>query len=253
MPTGVYERTEEYRRKMSEVGKGRIVSEETKKKISRANKGKPSWIKGKHLSEETKKKLSAAKKGKPTWNKGKHLTEEWKRKISEANKGRKCWCEGLKLGPLPEERKKKISQSEKGKYISPETRKKMSDAHRGKKHYYYGKHLPKEHIKKMMQRRIPTSLEKKFQMIIDKYNLPYKFVGDGSFIIENCNPDFINTNDRKIAIEVYARYWKERNGRNLEEWKTQRSRVFKKYNWEIVYFDEIQVTEEFILATLKTY
>lgn len=33
------------------------MSEETKKKISKANKGKPSWIKGKHHSEETKRKI----------------------------------------------------------------------------------------------------------------------------------------------------------------------------------------------------
>lgn len=50
------------------------LSEETKKKISEANKGK-------HLSEETKKKLSDVHKGKPK-------SEEWKRKMSESQKGK---------------------------------------------------------------------------------------------------------------------------------------------------------------------
>lgn len=37
---------------------GFSLSEETKKKISDANKGKQSWMKGKHHSEETRKKMS---------------------------------------------------------------------------------------------------------------------------------------------------------------------------------------------------
>ena len=50
-------------------------------------------MKGKHISEETKRKISDAmkgkpglNKGKPTWSKGKHFSEEHKRKISEAKK-----------------------------------------------------------------------------------------------------------------------------------------------------------------------
>ena len=57
-------------------------SEETKRKISEARKGKPSNSKGKHLSEETKRKISEVQKGK-------HLSEETKRKISETLKNKK--------------------------------------------------------------------------------------------------------------------------------------------------------------------
>lgn len=42
--------------------RGRVVSESMKKKISEANKGRPSYNKGKKLSEETKKKLSDKRK-----------------------------------------------------------------------------------------------------------------------------------------------------------------------------------------------
>lgn len=61
---------------------GKPLSEETKKKMSEVKKGKPTWIKGKHLSEETKKKISETQKGR-------HLTEEHRRKISESMKNRK--------------------------------------------------------------------------------------------------------------------------------------------------------------------
>ena len=52
-------RSEETKRKMSEAKKGKPKSEETKRKMSEAKKGKP-------RSEETKRKLSEASKGKPS-------------------------------------------------------------------------------------------------------------------------------------------------------------------------------------------
>ena len=66
-------------------------SEESKKKIAEAHKGK-------HISEETKKKMSDAKKGKyigkdsPFY--GKHRSEETKKKLSEAQKGRHWYNNG---------------------------------------------------------------------------------------------------------------------------------------------------------------
>ena len=66
-------------------GEGGNASEETKRKISEAHKGKI-------LSEETKRKISeymkGKRKGKDNHNYGKHLSEETKRKISEAHKGK---------------------------------------------------------------------------------------------------------------------------------------------------------------------
>ena len=58
-------------------------------------KGHESHNKGKHLSEETKRKLSEANKGKPSFwkgkvgpSKGKKMSEETKAKISNSHKGR---------------------------------------------------------------------------------------------------------------------------------------------------------------------
>jgi hypothetical protein len=77
---------------------GRIATEEAKRKMSEANKGKPSSRKGIPRTEETRKKLSEA-------HKGKTLSEEHKRKISEGNKGKK----------RREGTGKKISEALKGK------------------------------------------------------------------------------------------------------------------------------------------
>ena len=114
--------------------KGHLVSEETREKISKANKGKK-------RSEESKKKMSEAHKGMSSPNKGKKMTEEQKKKMSEAHKGKK----------MSEEIRKNMSKAQKGKLawnkgknLSEETRKKISEAFKGKhwklingKHIYY--------------------------------------------------------------------------------------------------------------------
>lgn len=55
---------------------GLVRSEETREKLSKANKGK-------HLTEETRKKMSEAAKGKQKWL-GKHHSEETKQKMRDA-------------------------------------------------------------------------------------------------------------------------------------------------------------------------
>ena len=98
---------EESRRKMSKAQKGRIFSEEHKKKIGEANKRR-------HCSEETRRKIAEAHKGK----KMKPFSEEHKKKIGEANKRRHC----------SEETRRKISETKKGIHCSEETRRKISEA-----------------------------------------------------------------------------------------------------------------------------
>lgn len=60
-------------------GKRNVYSEETRRKMSEAKKGKS-------LSEETKRKMSQVRKGEKNPNFGKHHSEEARRKMSEARK-----------------------------------------------------------------------------------------------------------------------------------------------------------------------
>lgn len=64
--------SEETKRKLSEANKGKIISEEQKEKISAA-------MKGKHNSPNTE-----FKKGQEAWNKGKTHSEETRQKMKEA-------------------------------------------------------------------------------------------------------------------------------------------------------------------------
>jgi len=93
------------------------------------NKGKKglqvSWMKGKQHTEEARKKISLAKKGKPSWNKGLSMSDEAKRKMSEAKKGKRAspkteftkghipWHKGRK-GVYSKEQLKRMSEARKG-------------------------------------------------------------------------------------------------------------------------------------------
>jgi hypothetical protein len=60
-------------------------SEESRKKMSNAKKGKPSPWRGKHFSAESRKKLSISLKGKP-WTERRRKAQELKRRASETTK-----------------------------------------------------------------------------------------------------------------------------------------------------------------------
>lgn len=96
----------EVRKKLSETHKGKPKSEEHKKKLSEAAMGKI-----KIISEETKKKMSDSHKSISL--KGEYHSEETKKKISESGKGK----------IISDEQKKKISEAVKSYW----TNKKLSD------------------------------------------------------------------------------------------------------------------------------
>ena len=104
----------------------REYSEEWKRKVSKDwfKKGLVPWNKGKKMSVEAKRKLSKALKGREPWNKGKEMPEEIKKKLSEINKGRrfspktefkKGQYKGSKNPAKKIEIRKKISKAKKGK------------------------------------------------------------------------------------------------------------------------------------------
>lgn len=72
--------TPETKEKMRKAAIGRRMTPEAKAKISQAVRSRAP------ISEETRRKLSEANKGKPSWCKGKKLTEETRRKMSISHK-----------------------------------------------------------------------------------------------------------------------------------------------------------------------
>ena len=92
----------------------------------------------------------------------------------------------------------------------------------------------------------PTSFEKIIIDIINKYKLPYKYTGDGSFLIGYKNPDFINCNGEKICIEVYNDFHHPNNYEEI------RSKHFSDYGWKTIFIDEREIRDEnIILGKIK--
>ena len=214
MPTGVYVRTKETRLKMSRVLKenkralGYRHTEETKKRISEANKGY------KH-TEEAKRKMSEAMKGinhkgekNPMF--GKHHSEETKGKISEAGKGDKR----LYKNPMSEKGRKNISVASIKKY------KKMSIKEKRK--------LTKKAIL-ASQKANPSSIEKMIWKILDSLNIEYKTqvpFCHGKFIVDIYIPS------KKLIIECNGTYW---HNYEIFPERKKRDNSLQKYcdNWGI--------------------
>jgi group I intron endonuclease len=79
------------RKKVTDFLTGHEVSQETRDKISEANKGKTAWNKGLKtgpLPESQKKAIGKGNKGKRT---GIFVSEETRRKLSESHKGQIPW------------------------------------------------------------------------------------------------------------------------------------------------------------------
>jgi group I intron endonuclease len=72
-------------------------------------------------------------------NIGIKLSQETRDKMSKSHIGKKA----------SEETRKKIAENSKN--ISDETRKKLSESRKGEKHHFFGKHLSKEHIEKLIE------------------------------------------------------------------------------------------------------
>lgn len=263
----------EARRNLSQARIGKKLTPETRRKISEANKGRK-------LSLETRKKMSEAKKGRvpsnpfkkgsenPMYGKrgkshpfyGEHHSPESRAKMSKVAKGRTFSLETRKKWS---ENRKGSNHPMYGRHHSLESRKKMSEARKGKKPWIYGRHRrPKtkkklseatkklwrdpEFVRKVGRNRRPTSPEKRLMGIINEFGLPFKYVGDGQFIVGSRNPDFVDTLGLKKAIEYFGWYHRVLckdhkfvrylTVDELKETEQERKHEFAKQGWDCLIF-----------------
>jgi len=157
--------SEETRKKLSEAGKGKTRSDETRMKISIARIGYKvseetrEKQRNKKLSEETKQKISEAHLGRPSHRKGKVLTEDQKQKMRKP----KSTTEKMKK-PKSEEHKQKLREAfsdpkireelslrNKGKPVSEERKMKQSIAMRGRSSHRKGIPMSEESKRKLSE------------------------------------------------------------------------------------------------------
>lgn len=174
-------------------------------KVSKAKKGTPfteehkAAIKKGHFSkkpnrDEVLEKISISlKKGYDSgeiqhWSEG--LTKETDERLRNSKASQphsKEWNENVSIG---------LNNSKKWKeYIKSEKHK--EDCSKG----------GVAAIKSLQLR--PNKPEQKFIDLCKKYNLPYRYVGDGQFWLgyPPRNPDFLNVNGEKTVVEIHGVYW----------------------------------------------
>ena len=149
---------------------------------------------GKHHSNETKEKISKANKGHIAWNRGMMASKELKRRLSEAHKGI----------IVSEETRKKMSKVRKGHKFSKEHNKKISEARKR-----WWKSISKEQRRKITENGIaaaqqvnPSSIEKAIWKVLDILKIDYKI----QYKISKWIVDIYIPN-RNLIIECNGTYW----------------------------------------------
>lgn len=79
----------------------------------------------------------------------------------------------------------------------------------GEQNRFYGRKHTKETLQKIITavHGKPNNAEKRLIEICDTFNIPFKFVGNGSLIIDGLNPDFVSQENPSLLMELFGRYW----------------------------------------------
>ena len=253
--------TEKTRRRMSESQKLRCQNPEERERKSivatrlwQDSKYREKMVRAmRNAAQDPKRRERISQTSKERWQdneyrnrmakaqKRRYQNPEERRKIGVASK--RCWQNPSYKKKMSEifrqcardpERKRELSMISKKRWQNPEFRKKMNYAHRI------------QNITKNSQVR-PTKAEQRLIDIIQAHDLPYKYVGDYKFWIENINPDFVECNGKKVALEVFSSYYHNPlENIGLEYHRTYRGRIetLKKYGWKCIIFWDYEVDDE---------
>jgi transposase/G:T-mismatch repair DNA endonuclease (very short patch repair protein) len=261
----------EHRRKLSLAHKDKKFSEEHRKKLSLARRGKHRKnVPDKDLTYQLywQQKLSANQIAK-MYGVDPSTILFWIRMYgikvrtnSEAHKGRG----GLKGDKNPAKRpevKAKIAKAIREKWKNPDYRQRIvkfsRERFKGEKNPMYGKPVPEKRKKLISQKvkeffkrnpevidiikkarrnqKLPshhTKPELKFIKICEKYSLPFKYVGDGSFWIGGINPDFIHSGGERIAVEIFGDYWHSPDKVPFYRTEHGRRAILNRFGWKLI-------------------
>lgn len=225
---------------------GEERADEIKKKRSLASKGRI-------FSEESRRKMSITRK---------HLIKIGKIKLPVISlKGKDNPMYGRKRPDVVLRNKLMIRKGIK----RPNHSKFMKEWHKNNSHPLLGKPNHKlrlmnkdpEFLKKaMLSKHIrPNIPERAFINLIEKNNLPFQYVGDGSYFVGNKNPDFIS-NDKKYIIEIFGDYYHDENRRKLPYSRTYNGtkKYYEEKGYKILIVWEKELKEiEFVLNKTREF
>lgn len=208
---------------------GKQQSEEHKKRVSEKTIGRS-------RSNETKEKISLASRrqwSNPVTRKiilSSLKTEDYRGKMSKIIEERAknpSWIKKLskaqkRLWKIPKERNKRVEATRKALYIKP------------------------------------TTPERKLIQIINENKFPFRYTGDGSFIINGFNPDFMCTNNENKLIEVFGRVFHDPEQSFMEvPWHRQyfgRMSIYSQLGYKcLILWDDELKNEKLIIERIGGY
>jgi hypothetical protein len=232
----------EFQKGLIPCNKGKPLPTWLKQKISSSLKGRPNLkLRGRVFSEETRKRISQSLKGKPSPFKGrtKELGDPRALKLSQLRKGRK----------LPRETREKISKATKGRVGAWKGQKRPWLSKLNKTPSFMKKRL-KGLLKK------PTEPEKKLITLISKHALPFHYTGNGAEIISGLNPDFIHSLGEKKVIEVFGRVFHDPKygfAKPLQKEEVRKA-IYKKAGYScLIIWDNELVDEASVVRKVMTF
>lgn len=245
------------------------------------------WNKEKHLSEDHRKKIGEANKGK-----GKIAVpeEELRRlyldqKLSTIKIAKVYKTNFVTILKRMEEygiKRRNRSETSKGRIISEEIRRKISERNKGRhlssSTEFKNGHLPLisserqaentkrlwkqgNFVKKQMRARHvhPNKPEKKLTHILERNKFPFHYVGDGEVTIGGLCPDFIHDNGDKKVIELFGRVFHDPDFtfRGQIRWHQQywgRMAYYSQFGYRcLIIWDNELVNEEKVVERIKAW
>lgn len=183
---------------------------------------------GRHLSAETKLKIANAKRGR---KEGEELCQKksqimlavWQRRRNDPvamERLRHLFSEAKKgdLNPMRNNDKARLAMAK-------------TKSRRCEEDSEYKKRL----VATLLNQAKPNRVEQQLIEWMSADGLPYKYVGDGTVVIEGRCPDFINTDGAKRVIELFGDYWHdERRNKRLTASRTVEGTQthYKKYGFD---------------------
>lgn len=179
---------------------------------------------------------------------------EVRRRVGKLLKGRPNWSPGMAGKKHSEETKLRISRSLLGHSdnLDAEQRKRQVE---GVRRWLREGGLEKLH----KYHPGPTGPELVIQKVTRDCDLPYRYSGDGSVIIGDLNPDFIDVNGSKKVIEVFGDYWHGKKGKRkrIVRWsKTEEGRkeIYESYGFECLVIWEHELKDlEKVISRVKEF
>lgn len=242
----------EYLQKLKDSSRKRWEKQEEREK------SRKSAIKRWENSEE-RENLSKKKKGVPSKRKGKNLNEIFGEEAAEnifrtlKENGKKIWedpvlREKQLIALNTKEVKQKQIQNNKRTWKDPIIRNKRID---GIKKAWANPKIRKKQLIAIFKsfNIVPNSKELQLWKILEElFPDQFKFVGDGSLIIDFKSPDFIHIS-KSLIIELFGDYWhsKEKTGQTNEEHEQERIYYFKKFGYKILIVWEQELENENLL------